>query len=178
MQQLIDVFRAAMSQRIHNATPRDLLTMASRICDDDPRSVMASASPQGRLLLAPQWEIVSDDIVRDARTGLEYFRDDVPGGRRNWGDSMAAAAKLDVGGYHDWRAPDLREQLWMMDVTRCKPAYDTSIFRGNSDAWVWVNQDYKPIEGCAWVVDFDNGDADGYNRNNDGFVRAVRGGQY
>src|SRR5438045_3674244 len=34
-----------------------------------------------------------------------------------------------------------------------------------------------PIEGYAWNVNFNNGNANGNNRDNNGFVRAVRGGE-
>lgn len=34
-----------------------------------------------------------------------------------------------------------------------------------------------PDSGCAWNVNFNNGNANGNNRDNNGFVRAVRGGE-
>src|SRR6185295_15942214 len=112
----------------------------------------------------------------DHSTGLTWTRGNVSDKRLTWQEAKDAceALTLDGGG---WRMPTRKELLTLVDDTRSDPAIDTSAFKCHS-AWYWTVTDYKPIEGCAWVVGFDGGDACGDDRGGNGFVRAVRGGQF
>ncbi|HLF10170.1 MAG TPA: DUF1566 domain-containing protein [Gammaproteobacteria bacterium] len=88
-----------------------------------------------------------------------------------------AVAKMRFGGFDDWRLPVRRELLTPVDDTRFNPAIDTEFFPDCPSDWFWSDTNYAPVEGYAWLVHFDDGYAYGGSRNDNGFVRAVRGGQ-
>ena len=126
-------------------------------------------------LIQTRYEIVDDDVVLDRSTGLMWARDYVPGGQRDWQSSIDAAAKLDLRGWK-WRAPTVQEQLSIVDYERRDPAFDTSVFRGNS-SWVWTSTPLAQSPFYAWLVYFSDGSSSWGNRSGGGFVRAVRVGQ-
>lgn len=174
MQTLSSELKAVIGRRLERADSREILTIASALCVDE---APPAAQPDTVQRIQPRFEIVDDDIVLDHSTGLMWARDHVPGGKRNWGDSMQAASKLDLRGW-TWRAPSIREQLSIVDYERHDPAFDTDVFRGGSD-WVWTSTPLHSSPGvCAWIVNFNYGLAFWGDRSNYGFVRAVRVGQF
>lgn len=116
-------------------------------------------------------------VVIDHQTGLTWLRDYVPGGSRNWKDSMDTASSLDIRGWK-WRAPTIVERLSINDYERHNPAVNTDFFKGEA-AWEWTSTvDNSSPRDRAWVVNFSYGFSLRYLQYGFGFVRAVRVGQF
>jgi Protein of unknown function (DUF1566) len=122
---------------------------------------------------AADWVAVYDPVRQ-----LEWLRGFVPGGRRNWKDSMAAASAVTLFGKTDWRACTIQERLTITDYGRFNPAIDTTFFDSEKEGWEWASTPYASSPaGDAWGVDFNGGSAGWGGRGDGGFVRAVRASQ-
>jgi hypothetical protein len=95
----------------------------------------------------------------------------------NWSAALTAANNSNLGGYNDWRLPNLKELQALVDYSSYNPAIDTSYFPNTPSSWFWSASPFANLSYCAWVVCFSDGYA-GYGDRNDGnHVRLVRGGQ-
>ncbi|MEO8466276.1 MAG: DUF1566 domain-containing protein [Gammaproteobacteria bacterium] len=129
-----------------------------------------------------RFELINDDQVRDIATvtpcgsNLIWTRANVSDKRLTWAQADEACKACRIGGHEDWRLPTRAELLTLVDDTRFDPAIDP-IFHCKPN-WYWASTPYAPSPGvCAWFVSFLSGGAFYGFRSNDGFVRAVRGGQ-
>jgi hypothetical protein len=109
--------------------------------------------------------------VLDRQTQLIWCAD--PLDRAAWKQALAAAAAHTLGGFA-WRAPDIREQLSIVDYTRFNPAFDPTYFRGDADGYWTSTPDPSSPESGAWYVHFDYGYSDLYYQYLRLWVRPVR----
>ncbi|MCP1375994.1 DUF1566 domain-containing protein [Dyella lutea] len=110
--------------------------------------------------------------VIDHRTGLMWAAEE-SGARMDFASAETYCSELRLGGFDDWRLPDLPELEGIRDLTRHEPCIDTSVFKSNS-TWVWSRTPTAWSSGYAWLVDFDYGHVYYLHRNYTAFVRAVR----
>jgi hypothetical protein len=92
--------------------------------------------------------------------------------------ALKAVEKLNAEqfqGHTDWRLPEIRELLSLVDYTRHDPAIDTERFPDTKSDWYWTASSCAGDPGVAWIVGFNGGSAGWSSRNSDAFVRAVRG---
>ena len=96
----------------------------------------------------------------------------------NWQSAVEWANNLTFAGYSDWRVPNIRELLTLVDYGRYDPAIDPVYFPETRQGYYWSSTSYKryPNRG-VWCVDFRNGHADGDSKKSLHAVRAVRGGR-
>lgn len=173
MKNLSNELKGVIGRHLQVAGPRQVLAIASALCLEDAPAAGVQSVVQS---IRSRFEVIDNDQALDHETGLIWLRDHVPGGKRNWKDSLAAAASMTVGG-HKWRAPTIREQLSIVDYTRVNPAFDTDVFRGAAD-WVWTSTpDCESPGDYAWYVYFYDGYSNRSFQSYYGFVRAVRVGQ-
>jgi len=125
---------------------------------------------------ANEWEVVADQS-----TGRMWAVETIK--VANW---KAATVKkveakinaLRLGGFDDWRIPNVEELFLLADRTRTSPAIDTEFFPDCPTDWFWTSTPWASAPaGCAWFVGFGYGSASCSDRGYSGFVRAVRGGQ-
>jgi pimeloyl-ACP methyl ester carboxylesterase len=113
--------------------------------------------------------------VTDNRTGLMWQQGEP--GSMTWGNALSYCEGLSLGGYSDWRLPNIKELESLTDDTRYSPAIDTSFFP-NAYAYYWSSTTYAFYPDRAWYVFFKYGYvyvSDKYFAGN--YVRCVRGGQ-
>lgn len=125
----------------------------------------------------PRFERNDDGIVTDHKTGLQW-QDDYGGAIKldEWNDAIAYCENLSLGGYADWRLPNIRELLSIADRSRSDPAIDP-VFQSVSSGGYWSSTTFADSTGFAWYVYFYDGFS-AYNvKGDDGYVRCVRGGQ-
>jgi len=168
--------RAVIETHVRKASPQQVLAIAAALYDQAPDDSGAGAAPS---TAANSRFTVQGDMVYDAQTNLTWTRKLVSAETSNHADAMKAAAAVRLGGFTDWRAPTIQERLSIVDYERSEPAIDTSVFESPSSGWEWTSTPYKPSPGDAWLVGFNNGHSGAAHRDGyDGFVRAVRPGQF
>jgi hypothetical protein len=86
-----------------------------------------------------------DGTVADTRTGLMWQQGDSQNdqGGRNWRNALAYCEDLSLAGHDDWRLPNIREFLSLVDDTRTNPAIDP-LFQCPSTAIIifWSSSTY------------------------------------
>jgi hypothetical protein len=124
-----------------------------------------------------------DDTVTQSNTGLMWAKcSEGQSGTNctgaattmNWSAALTAANNSNLGGYSDWRLPNIKELQALVDYNRYLPAIDSNYFPNTPSSWFWSG---SPYAGYAWYVDFSYGNADDHYRYNTYSVRLVRGGQ-
>ena len=129
--------------------------------------------------------VVNGATVLDTVTCLEWQRatadvsgDGAPDGM-SWQDALAYAEGLSLGGYTDWRLPDINELISIVDYSRFAPAIDTAAFPNIPSTWYWTSTTNPSATSQALVVDCRTGQNGSFNRTSEflNYVRAVRGGQ-
>ena len=120
------------------------------------------------------------EIVTDWATGLEWQDDESVGNTLlPWEEAIGYCENtLTLGGWLDWRMPNINELFSIVDLSRRDPAINTSIFINTHLGHEWSSTTHVNDTGIAWQVFFDNGLLMPLgNKINAGHVRCVRGGE-
>lgn len=131
---------------------------------------------RGRPLEFGDFRDNGDGTVTDIATGLMWQQaEDRP---MTWETALAYCQDLDLGGYDDWRLPDIRELSGLVDDLRRNPSIDTAYFPGCRPANYWSGTSYARYPDFAWYVRFADGRVQqGGQKGRQYYVRAVRGGE-
>lgn len=93
-----------------------------------------------------------------------------------WKNALSYCETATTGGYSDWRLPNIRELVSLVDYTRYAPAFDTTHFSGASDAY-WSGSTRYGHGNNGWYVNFSTGSSGYYiSKSYQGYARCVRGG--
>jgi hypothetical protein len=108
-------------------------------------------------LVKPDEEDRSTWVTIDHATGLmwQYTSERVV---RNWRDALAAVEELELGGYSDWRMPNVRELYSIVDIGQSPdtPAVDRSFFALQPVVY-WSSSSCVSDTSRAWTVRFNEG---------------------
>ncbi len=114
------------------------------------------------------WQKVTADVNGDGvLTDLD---------RVDWCSALAYCVSLELGGYDDWRLPNVRELETIVDYGRIDPAIDP-VFRAlSSDYWSSTSVAGSPAH--AWSVTFQVGGISSLGKEDKerSYLRAVRSG--
>lgn len=93
---------------------------------------------------------------------------------KTWTEALAVCEADTTGGYTDWRLPNIRELLSIVDYGTANPAIN-SLFNSLSD-YYWSSTSYQDPgnQNLAWYVDFLDGGTSNDNKTNSYYVRCVR----
>ena len=125
----------------------------------------------------------SNGIVKDSVTGL-FWQDDYTDNQgyiksAKWEDAINYCERLRLGGYNDWRLPNKKELLSIIDYDMNTPAISSS-FQNTKyiNAGYWSSTTASGPKGYAWYVKFYWGQmSEGGNKSlSYNWVRCVRGG--
>lgn len=127
----------------------------------------------------------ADWTISDKSTGLMWEVKTDDGGPRdndnyyNWGWALAYCENLTLAGYNDWRLPNWKELLSIVDYNRYEPSIDP-IFANTLSA-TYRSSTNTTTPNWTWHVSFTHGHVSSSSKNlppNGGAirVRAVRGG--
>lgn len=114
-------------------------------------------------------------VVNDTKTGL-MWQDDVIGSDMNWNTAITTCENLTLGGYSDWRLPNIKELKSITDKARANPAISpnfTAIVSSNYWSFTTNSSNYSSV----WVGNFYRGGTDWFNKTGSNYVRCVRAGQ-
>jgi hypothetical protein len=124
----------------------------------------------------PRFVDNGDGTITDTKLGLMWPKETQSTANVTQYEAEKICAELRLGGYDDWRLPDVEELFQLADRTRRNPAIDTEFFPDTHSDWYWTRTIYADgTSRAAWIVYFGYGGSLDYDRDGgDAFVRAVR----
>jgi len=120
-------------------------------------------------------------VVIDSKTTLEWQDDysDNDGGNiklANWTDAIDYCEALSLDSKDDWRLPNKKELLSIVDYGTYNPAI-ISIFEKTTSHYYWSSTTVAANTRYVWAVYFGHGGTGNLHKSDNGYVRCVRAGQ-
>ena len=126
----------------------------------------------------------NEQIVTDNITNLQWQDDnDAKTVTKSWVDAISYCEELTLGGYTDWRLPNINELKIIIDRTKQNPEIASGFQNTNTDNpeddYYWSSTSYNGDKEYAWIVYFGNGNINIGDKEYDSnaHVRCVRDGQ-
>ena len=94
-----------------------------------------------------------------------------------WEAALTYCEGLSLAGQADWRLPNHKELLSLVDYTRYNPSINTTFFPNAISSNYWSSTTMVYGTTTAWNVVFDYGYSSGNAKTFSIYVRCVRGGQ-
>ena len=130
-----------------------------------------------------------DGTVIDSSTQLMWQRCSAPSTEFNcgsvtpvtyrWDDALTYCNDLTLGGYSDWRLPNVKTLQSLVDVTKTSsPNINTSYFPDTRQDDYWTSTTFAGTTPHAWYVNFNIviDMVSGVDKRSGLYVRCVRGG--
>lgn len=114
--------------------------------------------------------------VTDAVTTLVWQQQD-DAITKTWEQALTYCEGLSLGGFTDWRLPNIKELRSIVDSSTYSPSITTTYFPNTQSSCYWSSTTYALYSAGAWYVDFGSGYVDYSNEANGYYVRCVRVGQ-
>ena len=115
-----------------------------------------------------------DGTITDLDTGLTWQQAEVSA--ITWESALQYAEGLTLGGFSDWRLPNIKELQSINDESLTSPSVNTNFFVGANTSRHWSSTTVVNLTNRAWHVDFQLGLVSYEDKLNNLFVRCVRGG--
>lgn len=127
-----------------------------------------------------------DGTVTDSATGLQWMRCaqgqtwtgstcSAGPARYTWAQATALSGSVSFAGHNDWRLPNIRELLSLVDRAAGNPAIDPVAFVDAPSGSFWSASARADTADSAWTVYFAYGNAFGETLDSGLGVRLVRG---
>ena len=81
-------------------------------------------------------------------------------------------------GYNDWRVPTLKELHSVVDYSRNAPAFDMNLFQNTNSMPHWTSSPFAESDEHAWYIFLYEPVGNKDKRENNHYVRLVRGGKH
>ena len=122
-----------------------------------------------------------DGTITDNATGLMWAKDGngagcFCGGQKNWADALSWAVGLTFAGKSDWRIPNIKELMSIVDYSEYGPSIDETFFPNTQSYFYWSSTTDVDSTSNAWYVIFGGGNVGTTSKGNSRSVRCVRGG--
>ena len=114
--------------------------------------------------------------VTDTSTDLTWQKD-TPEDIVNWEQALAYCESLSLGGYTDWRLPNINELRSLVEYSMYDPAVHPTYFPDTLSLFYWSSTTSAINVSNAWGISFLDGSGKSANKSSFSRVRAVRGGQ-
>jgi len=92
-----------------------------------------------------------------------------------WENALTQCEGLIFAGYSDWRLPNIKELMSIVDYQNYNPSINTTYFPANGNGNYWSATTYVYNTSYAWRVYFGYASVDGSNKTYGNYVRCVRG---
>jgi hypothetical protein len=112
--------------------------------------------------------------VTDLDTGL-MWQQVGPATALTWTNALLYAGHLVLGGFGDWRLPNIKELRSLNDETLAGPSLATNFFPDARSARYWSSTTQNNRSTNAWFAEFVNGLTSQAAKAGSNWVRAVRG---
>jgi len=119
-----------------------------------------------------------EGIVTDTISKLQW-QDDAIGSTMEWQEAIDYCENtLELGGYSDWRLPNINELKSIVDRDKYNPAIVNGFENTSSNAY-WSSTTNQSDGYYAWIILFEYGNITYSNKDYYGglFVRCVRAGE-
>ena len=130
--------------------------------------------------------VADNPTVADNRTGLMWqgcaaglSGDDCTTGdviAQSWMSSLRYCDTLSWGGYDDWRLPNAKELMTIIDNHRYRPSIDPAVFPATPAEPFWSSSSDVEYNDQAWASYFNHGGRGSLPKENEEYARCVRGG--
>jgi hypothetical protein len=119
----------------------------------------------------------NDGTITDNVTGLMWQKEDDNYASSTGTDSgIIYCEEFSLGGYSDWRLPNIKELRSLIDYSKSSPAIDTDYFPNTKSVAYKTSTNLSgALHAYDWYVTFSNGESH-FNAGFQHFVRCVRGG--
>lgn len=122
-------------------------------------------------------------VTVDNRTGLMWITNPMKDagfnkpGVSTWEVAISSCEALNYAGYTDWRLPNVRELVSIVDYGVASPSINSNFFPDTPvSGMYWTATTYVPDTTKAWYVLFNAGSLGGVSKTGSNYVRCVRGG--
>lgn len=115
----------------------------------------------------------SNDMVTDSKTGL-IWQDNTVSDTMTWQNAIDYCESLTLGDENDWKLPNKKELLSIVDYTSRNYPVISSVFQHTSPSYYWSSTAYAPHTYQAWYVSFYYGGTSAKAKNDSLYVRCVR----
>ncbi len=115
-----------------------------------------------------------DGTVTDNNTGLMWRQNS---STKYWVDALSYCENLDFAGHTDWRLPNIKELISIVDLTLYNPVLDTAYFTSSTSYHYWSSTTYTTFAGSAFIVNRTNGSVQGAGKNSYNYVFCLRDAQ-
>lgn len=125
-----------------------------------------------------QADFTRDDatsIVTDNKTKLQW-EDYTKNNASRWDGAIARCEALSLGGYDDWRLPNINELKSIIVDTKVAPSIDGA-FVNTSTSSYWSSTTSVDRSDYAWIAFFSNGTVGRNGKDYSNYVRCVRAGE-
>ena len=129
--------------------------------------IFLSCQPASGQLVANQ-----DGTLGDVATHLQWTATDE--GTETWADAISTCKNLTAAGHDDWRLPNTRELLTLVDTGVKEPAADPLLNLATTSYWTATST--LPDASRAWSVNFQYGAESPAAKDSVLSIRCVRGG--
>jgi hypothetical protein len=177
------------------------LVMAQKLPDEkkQPESRRESTDTKGQM--SDRYRDNGDGTLIDTLTKLQWMRCSVgqtwdgstcQGNASSHNFARALMVPKSLAGYSDWRLPSIDElktlvhcsaglpSKWNTTGTPCSrnslaPVILIDAFPNTPNSFYWSDSAYTVFSPDKWLVNFENGSADGFSVSSEGKIRLVRG---
>jgi len=117
----------------------------------------------------------SGDIVTDNTRGLMWQDDAAAASTQlTWQNAIDHCEALDLGGYTDWRLPNIKELKSIVDRSKSTAPIIYSAFQNTTSNRYWSATTGADDTSAAWDVNFGNGYVNWDGKSTSLSVRCVR----
>lgn len=89
-------------------------------------------------LNSPSFTVHANGTITDNVTELMWQQTD--GGEMTYEDAQAYVDTLTLGGYTDWRLPNINESVSILNLNLVNPSLDTNVFTLTDAQYWWCNE--------------------------------------
>lgn len=114
-----------------------------------------------------------NNMVIDTKANL-IWQDDIDSQNHKitWIKAIAYCKNLKLGGYKNWRLPDISELLTIADKSSFTPAIYPA-FKNVISSYYWSSSGYKDSTNTVWLVNFNNGGDISLSKYDPRYIRCV-----
>ena len=113
-----------------------------------------------------------DGTVSDFDTGLLWQQQD-DNSQRTWGSAVGYCNGLTLAGKTDWRLPEVKELVSIVDYRVYFLSIDNTFFQGTNATFYWSASSFASDSADAWSVSFTDGSIRANIKTSSQYVRCV-----